>query len=76
LLTGKTVEIGGLIVDKKYRRKGVGRLLMKKSEEWGKSNGCDSVLLATQVKRSEAHLFYSCIGYQVEFQTYFMRKHI
>jgi GNAT superfamily N-acetyltransferase len=53
----------GLVVDKDYRHSGIGRFLMHKIEQWASLAGCDSVLLRSNIKRKEAHLFYEKIGY-------------
>ena len=76
LLTCKTLEIGGLVVENKFRRYGIGKKLMQEAEKWAISKGCESVLLATQIMRTDAQAFYEEIGYHKEFQTFFLRKYI
>ena len=76
LLTVKTVEIGGLAVFKEQQRRGYGKSLMVAVEEWSINRNCKSILLATNIIREEAIDFYQSIGYQKEFQTYFMRKDV
>src|SRR5213593_3804359 len=34
------VVVGGLVVDRDHRRKGVGRTLMVQAEDWARKNGC------------------------------------
>ncbi|MEH2114184.1 GNAT family N-acetyltransferase [Nostoc sp.] len=53
----------GLVVDRDYRNSGIGRCLMQQIEQWAFLAGCDSVLLRSNIKRKEAHLFYEKIGY-------------
>jgi GNAT superfamily N-acetyltransferase len=53
----------GLVVDKNYRNHGIGKLLMKHIEEWATLFGCEGVMLRSNIKRQEAHLFYEKIGY-------------
>ncbi|MEH1775646.1 MAG: GNAT family N-acetyltransferase [Nostoc sp.] len=53
----------GLVVDKDYRHSGIGRFLMQQIEQWASLAGCDSVLLRSNIKRKEAHVFYEKIGY-------------
>jgi GNAT superfamily N-acetyltransferase len=56
-------EINGLIVDEKYRGKGIGKLLIEKAKQWGKEKGNDTLRLRCNVKRTEAHLFYQHLGF-------------
>lgn len=53
----------GLVVDKNYRNSGIGRLLMQHIEEWATLGSCEGVILRSNIKRQEAHLFYEKIGY-------------
>jgi GNAT superfamily N-acetyltransferase len=58
-------EIGGLIVDEKWRGKGVGKKLLDEAEKWGLQNGCSKMLIRSNVIRERAHEFYSGAGYQM-----------
>ena len=53
----------GLVVDKDYRHNGIGRVLMQQIEQWASQVGCEGILLRSNIKRQEAHLFYEKIGY-------------
>ncbi|WP_318780899.1 GNAT family N-acetyltransferase [Dendronalium phyllosphericum] len=53
----------GLVVDKDYRHRGIGSFLMQQIENWASLAGCESVVLRSNIKRKEAHLFYEKIGY-------------
>ncbi|MEH2278112.1 MAG: GNAT family N-acetyltransferase [Nostoc sp.] len=53
----------GLVVDKDYRHSRIRRFLMQQIEQWASLAGCDSVLLRSNIKRKETHLFYEKIGY-------------
>lgn len=57
------VVIGGLVVDREYRRQGIGRRLLVRAEEWAARHGCSLVRLSSSVKRVEAHGFYERAGY-------------
>ncbi|RCJ19877.1 GCN5 family acetyltransferase [Nostoc sp. ATCC 43529] len=59
----KQAVILGLVVDKDYRNHGIGTILMQQIEEWANLLGCDGVILRSNIKRKEAHLFYEKIGY-------------
>lgn len=53
----------GLVVDQDYRNQGVGRLLIEKIEDWTARSGGEGVLVRSNIKRKEAHLFYERNGY-------------
>jgi GNAT superfamily N-acetyltransferase len=57
------VVIGGLVVDKNHRRKGIGRRLMEEAEEWARKRGCSVVRLWSSSVRADAHRFYQALGY-------------
>ena len=57
------VVIGGLVVDREYRKHGIGRRLLVRAEEWAAQHGCALVRLSSNVKRVEAHGFYERAGY-------------
>lgn len=57
-------EIGGLVIDKNHRRKGNGEKLMRKCEDWAKSNGYQEVRVRSGGQRKGAHEFYKGIGYK------------
>jgi GNAT superfamily N-acetyltransferase len=62
LESGPDVEIGGLVVDERYRSAGVGRMLMALAEGWATEHGCARVRLRSNVIRAGAHAFYQRIG--------------
>ena len=57
------VEIGGLVIDEKHRRKGIGQLLIDKIDPWAKSKGCTKIRVRCNAKRKESHLFYHRVGF-------------
>jgi GNAT superfamily N-acetyltransferase len=57
------VTIGGLVVDSRYRRHGVGRQLMQQAETWARQQGCSLVRLSSSITRAAAHRFYGDVGY-------------
>jgi GNAT superfamily N-acetyltransferase len=63
LETGPFVLIGGLVVDRPLRRRGVGAALMGEVEAWAIAQGCTVVRLWSSVARAEAHQFYERLGY-------------
>lgn len=66
--------IWGLVVDKNYRHNGIGRCLMQQIEQWAFLAGCENVLLTSNIKRKEAHLFYDKIGYTNIKQSFTFQK--
>lgn len=57
------VEIGGLVVDQRFRGRGVGRLLLQRAERWALRKGLESVYLRSNIIRKDAHRFYESLGY-------------
>jgi GNAT superfamily N-acetyltransferase len=57
------VEIGGLVVDKDFRRQGSGKLLINKMIEWSLSRNCHLIRVRCNIIRVEANAFYSSIGF-------------
>jgi GNAT superfamily N-acetyltransferase len=58
------VEIGGLIVDERFYRKGVGRALVEHVESWAVDRGVRQASVRCRTTRAEAHLFYESLGYR------------
>ncbi len=57
-------EVGGLVTDSNFRRRGTGRALMQAVEAWARANGFTRMRLRSGMHREEAHLFYKSIGYE------------
>ncbi len=63
-----------MVVDKRYRRQGVGRLLMDYAIARAKEAGCYKIQLSSDNRREEAHRFYSSLGFKASahgFRLYF-----
>ena len=56
-------EINGLVIDERFRGKGIGKLLIEKAKQWAKEKGNDRLRLRCNVKRKETHLFYQHLGF-------------
>ena len=56
-------EIRGLVVDEKYRKQGIGKLLIEKAKQWAREKGNSKLRLRCNMKRDEAHLFYQHLGF-------------
>lgn len=59
-------NILGLAVSSEYRRRGIGRALLNKAEEWAKSRSISLMRLNSGSSRKEAHNFYRNAGYNEE----------
>jgi predicted N-acetyltransferase YhbS len=57
------VEIGGLIVDEKFHRQGVGRELVQRIEAWAKESDATQVSVRCRITRLESHKFYENLGF-------------
>lgn len=61
-------HLGRIAVQKDYRKKGIGRILMQKLEERVRELGGKQVTISAQIR---AEGFYQCCGYRSEGETYF-----
>jgi GNAT superfamily N-acetyltransferase len=57
-------EIGGLVVDEKYRRQGIGKILIARAMPWCRNKKCSALRVRSNVKRKEAHKFYELAGFR------------
>jgi len=57
------VEIGGLVVDKNYRRNGIGKILVEKVIEWAHFKKSNKIRVRCNAVRTETHVFYNRIGF-------------
>ncbi len=56
-------ELLGLVVDREWRRHGVGRALVAAMEAWARTRGVTRISVRSNVARVESHPFYEGIGY-------------
>ena len=54
--------IENMVVDQRYRRQGIGRVMMEYAIDRAKETGCYKLQLLSNKKRPEAHQFYSSLG--------------
>jgi GNAT superfamily N-acetyltransferase len=64
--SGFRVEIVGLVVADDARRKGIGRQLVARAEQWATGIGAKTSNVRSNVLRQEAHLFYPSLGYHLK----------
>jgi len=76
LVSERHAEVEGLVVDRDWRSRGVGRALMKRAEEWARHAGCKAVSLRSNVVREGARPFYEDIGYEVVKTQWAFRKRL
>lgn len=58
------IEIGGLVVEKEFRGKGVGKLLVNRVKEWCCELNIPTLRLRSNVIRHGAHQFYHQLGFK------------
>jgi len=61
--SGSFCEIGGLVTDAQYRRMGIGKLLIEHIKSWCMTREISVVRVRCNTKRTEAHKFYSGLGF-------------
>ena len=59
------VEIGGLVIDKNYRKRGAGKILVQRIEKWAESISCVKIRVRTSTSRKETHVFYETLGFDL-----------
>jgi GNAT superfamily N-acetyltransferase len=58
------VEIGGLLVDERWRRNGIGRQLVRAVDDWAAERGAVELLVRCREDRAESHKFYESLLFQ------------
>ena len=59
---GDAAKVSALVVDERFRRRGIGAALMQAVEEEARRRGCVVLFLTTAERREDAHAFYRSIG--------------
>ena len=58
--------VGELVVRREAEGRGVGRMLMSATEDWGRAQGLAHISLDTGAANARARAFYRALGYQEE----------
>ena len=67
-------EINGLVIDKDFYGKGIGKLLIEKVKQWAEEKGNKKLSLRCNIRRVEAHAFYTHLGFKdLKQQTNFVK---
>lgn len=69
-------EIGGLVVDERFRGMGLGGQLLLAAEKWAQGKDCLSMVIRSNVIRGDAHEFYLERGYSLLKQQNVFRKEL
>ncbi|MFH0737584.1 MAG: GNAT family N-acetyltransferase, partial [Candidatus Micrarchaeota archaeon] len=56
-------HIGEIVVDAKYRRKGIGKALLEETEAWAKKKEMTSIALRVHTKNKGAYSAYKKAGF-------------
>ena len=55
-------EIRGIVVNQKYRKRGIGTELFRTAEKWTKEKDCKKLRIRTNIKREETRKYYNNLG--------------
>ena len=58
------MEIGGLIVDERWRRRGIGRQLVHAVQGWAVERGAVELSVRCREERTESHTFYESLSFR------------
>ena len=70
------LQIGTLVVDRKFRGQGLGRMFLAFAEERARAHGLSLIGLMSSSPRLGAHQFYLAAGYEKAKENYFFQKDI
>jgi ribosomal protein S18 acetylase RimI-like enzyme len=68
--------VQSLVVDRRARKRGVGRILMAAAEAWAHAHGLQGVVLHTRIDREDARAFYERLGYKRTATAHLMSKRV
>jgi|TARA_Y100000310_G_scaffold282494_1_gene303775 GNAT superfamily N-acetyltransferase len=62
----KIANIVLIAVDKKFKGRGIGKVLIQESSDWAKSNGCSFLAAGTQIINNTSVKFYQKNGFKLQ----------
>ena len=68
--------VGGLVVSEAVRRRGIGRILCQRVEQWARDLGLETVRVTSRSTRAGAHRFYLRDGYREVKTSLVFEKHL
>jgi len=63
LVARRRVHIDALVVDPRFRRRGLGRQLLRAADTWARQRGAQELLLTLWAGNEAAEAFYRAIGF-------------
>jgi ribosomal protein S18 acetylase RimI-like enzyme len=60
-----TATIWNILVDRAYRRRGLGRELIQRAIDWAREQGLRAIMLETQTNNLAAYRFYQAMGFEL-----------
>ena len=57
-------KLSSIVVDERFRRRGIGEALVVAMEEEARARGCRLIFLTTAERRTDAHAFYRRLGFE------------
>lgn len=74
VVEGKYIGLYDIVIDKQYRNKGFGKIMVENILKWGRSNGAESAYLQVLVENTPAVMLYEKIGFKEEYQYWYRVK--
>ena len=66
--SGSFAEIGGFVVSATFRRRGIGKSLLKSAEQWAETMRLKLLRVRSKIEREDAKRFYSNMGFIISKQ--------
>lgn len=75
LESGTRMEIIGLIVSERFRRRRIGKMLVNAAENWAAERGIKTFYVRSNIQRKDSHKFYPALGYaQIKTQAVYRKN--